>query len=63
MAKLQVIKNLELRLCRFLPDFDDILDYTARFKERLAPVASGYRNQNYVEGFNYSRDLLSHLFT
>jgi len=50
-----------MSLSRFLPDFDEILTETTKLKQRVAPLIQRYKDYNYVQGFQFSRELLGHL--
>lgn len=56
----EVISTFQLKLSRFL-EFDDILEETKKFKQRLAPLIQSKQDVNYTQNFHYSRQLLEQI--
>ena len=62
-AMQQAVRKLQLSLSRFLPNFDEILSETSKFKQRVQPMVQRFKDINYVQGFQFSRELLEHLIS
>ena len=58
----ETIKNLQLKLSRFL-EFSEVLEETTKFKQRMAPMLKEKKDVNYTQGFHFSRQLLSHIIS
>jgi hypothetical protein len=47
-AMQSAVRKLQANLSRFLPNFDEILSETAKFKQRVAPMVQRIKDMNYV---------------